>query len=83
MRQPNKRVTINLNEVAFAIYKKLLRHKNFGWMSKWVSDQLVEHYYKDFEATILKEILLEKTKERNKMDDEIVRLAKQIKKVKK
>ncbi len=68
-----------LNTVSYSIYKRLLIHKQYGWLSDFVSKQIIDHYAKDFEKKVLTEQLVETTKQRNKLDKEIEALAKKIK----
>ena len=75
----SRRTSANLNDIAFIIYTKINKLRPYGWFSRFVSEQLVEHYYKDFEKKINIEYLCEITKERNKLDKEIQQIQKKIK----
>ena len=82
MRRPTPRVTINLTGVAYHIYVTILKHANFGWMSKFVSEQLLEHYYKDTEKKVLEEVRKEKEAKANKLGKELEQIARRLKKLK-
>lgn len=81
MRQPSRKPTVYLGDMAFVVYKKLLAHKPYGWLSKFVSEQLTEHYGKDFESVVLTELINKKSKERNKLEVEMDRIVKRLKKL--
>jgi len=74
-------VSANLTDLAIILYHKVNRIRPKGWFSKFVSEKLVEQYYKDFEKTILVEELNKKTKNRNILDVEIQKIGKRIKKI--
>ncbi len=82
MKQKSRRTSANLSEIAFIIYSKLERVRPYGWFSKFVSDKLVEHYYKDFEKKILTEHLVELQQKRNKFDEECKKIVKKLKRLK-
>lgn len=77
-----KIVSGNLNEIATLIYRKLYKVKDKGWFSKFISEKLIEEYGTNFTKKVLTEQLHTKTKERNKLDDEVKRIAKKLMKVK-
>ncbi len=83
MKQKSRRTSANLSDIAFIIFKKLEKTKPYGWFSKFVSEKLVEHYHKDFELKINIEYLNDITNKRNKLDEEIQRVKKKIRRCKK
>ena len=77
--KPTQNVSAHLNEIATIIYKRLEKlNRKKGWFSKWISEKLIEHYYKDMESIILKELMLTKQKERDKIEREIEDIAKRL-----
>lgn len=75
-------VSASLSDLGRVIYKKLnkLRHK--GWFSKFVSEQLIDHYGKEFEKKINTEYLVELQVKRNKLEKEIDQVVKKLKRLK-
>ena len=73
-------VSASLSDLARVIYKKLNKVRHKGWFSRFVSEQLVEHFSKNFEKKILTENLVEITKNRNKLEKQISQVVKKLKK---
>jgi len=82
MKKKTKIVSANLSDLAIVIYRNLDKIKSKGWFSQFVSEKLIDTYAKDFEKKALTELLHDKTKKRNDMDDEIKIIVKKIKKIK-
>lgn len=82
MRQPSRRITVYLGDISFPIYKKLIRWKEYGWFSKFVSEQMIEHYGKNFEEKVLTELLNDKQRQRDKLEKEMDMIQKKLTKVK-
>lgn len=81
MKRLNNRPTVNLSQIAFSVYKKVIPNKQYGWFSKFVSEQLIEHYGKSFEKKIIVERLVQVQDERDKLEKEIEKLGKRLEKI--
>ena len=75
-------VSASLSDLGRVIYKKLNKLRPKGWFSRFVSEQLVEHYGKDFEKKINTEYLVELQVKRNRLEKEIDKVVKKLKRLK-
>ena len=75
------KTSVHLTDMAYLIWKKLTRARPTGWFSKWVSEELINHYGRNFERKVLTELLVELQAKRDKLEKEIYKVANQIKKI--
>ena len=74
------RTTVSLSPTADRIRKVHEKFSGYGWFSRWVTKKLIEEFKPD--KKILISVLNDKQKQRDKLEEEIKHLAKQIKKLK-
>lgn len=77
------KISAILSPISKLIFDKVNKVKPHGWFTKFMNDELVEHYGKNFELKINIDYLVDITKKRNKLDEEIKQIKEKIKKVKK
>ncbi len=76
----SKIVSISLDKETEKIIKKVNRLRKYGWLSKDIRDFLKHKYGAD--KAILVQLLQDKQKQRDKLEEQIKELAKRINKVK-
>ncbi len=82
MKKKQIKVSTNLYPIPQAIFQQLNKIKPHGWFSKFVNEALVEKYGRKFEEKVLVEQLVIYQRERDKLEKEILRLSKRLKKIK-
>lgn len=71
--------TINLDNESQKIYRKINKLRKYGWFSRDIQNLLKIKY--GTSKKILVQILNDKQKQRNKLDDDIKKIAKRINKL--
>ena len=82
MKPKFKIVSVSLSPLARTVFEELNRIKSYGWFTEFVNKELIETYLPDMEGKVLKELIMQKQRDRDKLDDEIMAIANKLKKIK-
>jgi hypothetical protein len=73
--------TVSLSKIATILKNSLDKTRPYGWFSKFVSEQLIEHYGRNFEEKVLVHALVEKQNKRDALEKEIGHLGDRLEKI--
>lgn len=76
-------ISAQLNPISSIIVTHLNKVKPYGWISQFLNESIIDRYGKNFELQVNKDILVEITDKRNKLEEEIKKVAAKVKSLRK